>query len=143
MNYVMRQVKPKTSKETFLSALYPQPAEGLEVNTLVFRLLNCREEKVFRTWRNFTIFTKPEAMSDVVDILKEKAKNGYAIFGEAHGNHFAAVPYSKDRLVKNLLQSAHAFRLIRSGIRLIDNEHDLTNQMHRPVYRARAYKDDE
>lgn len=138
--YVTRQVKPKSADESFLSSLVH--VDGGDAAKVIHRVLNNREPLSFFTHDKFTVLTKEVSLPDVLALLAG-VKANHAVFGDVDGHPFVAAPYSKDRLVKNLIATARKFRSVKSGIRMIDTEHDLTNSARAETTRRdRVYKDD-
>lgn len=139
MNVLMRRVRTKRQDETFLSAL--EPGSGDAIKTLL-RILDCRLPKIIFAWRNFTIMAVPNAVDAVNELLRNNVHPRTAAFGELEGTYFVAVPYNRERLIKNLIRSSKKFREIHKATRLIFDESDLLNTP--PEFpKDRAYKDDE
>jgi hypothetical protein len=139
--YITRQMRAKRQDESFLSALEPGGNGGDAVKMLL-RVLADREPKELRTWRNYTIMATPDTMNEVIEILRTDVTPRNAAFGEIENTFFVAVPYNKERLVKNLIRSTKRFREVHKGTRLILDEGDLLNTP-REFPKDRAYKDDE
>lgn len=129
-------VNKRVKGETLLMAVTFEPGS----QSLLNRLLDDRAPKAFTVYRRWTIFAQENA--DLSEVHKAISSGGKALIGTtAQGIGFVAVPFVKERLVLALLRSANTFRLLRTGIRLISNEHDLINRTveNAPV---RVYKDD-
>lgn len=129
-------VNKRVKGETLLMAVTFEPGS----QSLLNRLLDDRAPKAFTVYKRWTIFAQENA--DLSEVHKAISSGGKALIGTtAQGIGFVAVPFVKERLVLALLRSANTFRLLRTGIRLISNEHDLINRTveNAPV---RVYKDD-
>ena len=129
-------VNKRAKGETLLMAVTFEPGSQSLLNSL----LDDRAPKAFTTYKRWTIFAQENA--DLSEVHKAISSGGKAIIGTTtQGIGFVAVPFVKERLVLALLRSAYTFRMLRTGIRLISNEHDLINRAveNAPV---RVYKDD-
>lgn len=129
-------VNKRVKGETLLAAVTFEPGS----QRMLVELLDSREPKAFTVYKRWTIYAKENA--DLSEVHAAIRSRGKAIIGTTtHGDRYLAVPFVKERLVLALLRSAHTFRILRTGIRLITNEHDLLN---RAVQNAppRVYKDD-
>lgn len=137
--YLTRRMQFKRQDETFLSAM--EPGEGDSIKTLV-EILNCRIPKVVCVCREYTIISTAESVDAVQDIVFSVRQFKLAAFGKVNDTYFVAVPYNRERLIKNLIRSSKKFREVYRGVRLILDESDLLNV---PVEfpKDRAYKDDE
>lgn len=137
--YITRRTRSKRHDESFLSSI---DAGSGDAYATVLKLLACREPKEIRTWRNYAIMVAPRAASTVIDILRSDVAKNHVAFGDVDGTYFVAAPYSRERLIKNLIRSSKKFREVQRHTRLILDESDLLN-VHREFPKDRAYKDDE
>lgn len=128
-------VNKRSKGETLLMAVTFEPGS----QSKLVKLLDDRKPKAFTVHKRWTIYAQENAdLSEVHAAIRD----GKAIIGTtSKGIDYLAVPFVKERLVLALLRSAHTFRILRTGIRLISNEHDLLNRTveNAPV---RVYKDD-
>lgn len=129
-------VNKRAKGETLLMAVTFEPGS----QPLLVKLLDDRAPKAFTVYKRWTIYAQENA--DLSEVHAAITSRGKAIIGTTtQGIGYVAVPFVKERLVLALLRSAHTFRILRTGIRLISNENDLINRTveNAPV---RVYKDD-
>lgn len=131
-------VNKRVKGETFLAAVTFESGAGAQGKLV--KLLDDREPKAFTTYKRWVIYAQENAdLSEVHAAINTSKK---ALLGKtSEGVRFLAVPFVRERLELALLRSAHTFRMLRTGIRLITNTHDLLNR-HAENAPARVYKDD-